>query len=72
MNYEVYCTSVPCLYPGAGAGEGDSYQRVHVDDGPPVVGSVDHLVHQTVRLPLHFCIHYGTFAQGQSTARICM
>ena len=49
---------------GAGAGEGDSYQRVHVDDGSQVVGAVDHLVHQTVHLPLHHIIHHGSATEG--------
>ena len=49
---------------GAGAGEGDSYQRVHVDDGSPAVGAVDHLVHQTVRLPLHHISCHGSATEG--------
>ena len=49
---------------GAGAGERDSYQRVHVDDGSPAVGAMDHLVHQTVHLSLHCIIHCGIATEG--------
>ena len=42
--------------PGAGVGEGDTYQRVNVDDGSTAVGTVDHLVHQTVCFSLHIYI----------------
>ena len=59
------CTVRVCLHSiGAGAGEGDSYSGVHVHDGPPVVGAMDHLVHQTVRLPLHLLPHSNNPAQG--------
>ena len=44
-----------CIMIGACAGERDSYQRVNVDDGAPAVGALDHLVHQTIHSPPHFC-----------------
>ena len=40
----VHCRSAT----GAGVGEGDSYQGVHVDDGSAAVGALDYLVPQTV------------------------
>ena len=49
---------------GAGAGEGESYQRVHVHNGSPVVGAMDHLVHQTVSLPLRHIVHRGSATEG--------
>ena len=55
------CTLCP---PGAGVGEGDAYQRVNVDDGSTAVGTVDHLVHQTVTPSLHLWSGYGPPAEG--------
>ena len=37
---------------GAGVGEGDTYQGVYVDDGSTAVGTLDHLVHQTIHLSI--------------------
>ena len=48
---------------GAGVGEGDAYQGVHADDGSAAVGSLDHLVHQTVSLPLR--LHRGCYTTPQ-------
>ena len=46
---------------GAGVGEGDTYQRVNVDDGSTAEGTVDHLVCQTVPLSLnHLCSGHTT------------
>ena len=48
-----------CSATGAGVGEGESYQGVHVDDGSAAVGALDQLVPQTVPLPIYllFCSH---------------
>ena len=54
-----------CMYfTGAGVGEGVSYQGVHVDDGSAAVGTLDHLVHQTVCFPFTLCIYRGNPTQG--------
>ena len=45
---------------GAGVGEGDTYQGVYVDDGSTAVGTLDHLVHQTIHLSYHFFNFCGT------------
>ena len=42
-----------CVYTGTGDREGDSYQRVNVDDGTEAVGTVGRLVHQTTTLHAH-------------------
>ena len=59
----MYGGCVLCLV-GAGIGEGDTYQGVHVYDGSKAVGTVDYLVCQAVYLPLSIQCGHHTTPQG--------
>ena len=47
----ILCGVVQCT--GAGGGETESYQRIHVDDGSATVDTLDYLVSQTAHLHAH-------------------
>ena len=64
--------SMPCIHiytfmksvAGAGIGEGNTYQRVYVDDGSTAVGPLDYLVHQTAPLSLNLHLSGHSTTQG--------
>ena len=54
---------------GAGVGEGESYQGVHVDDGSATVGTLDQLVPQTAHLHAHLGAGFPNPFKGIYTVR---
>ena len=70
MYVYIYAVKAFHSVAGAGVGEGDTYQRVYVDDGSTAVGPLDYLVHQTAPLSLNLhlsghCITEGIYIHTQ-------
>ena len=56
--------------PGAGVGEGNTYQRVYVDDGSTTMGPLDYVVLETVSSSLHLCRASCHSSEGRKHALV--